>query len=40
MRTGIFENNSFWGKNKSGVGGLTSSLPLVSDQLTSNWNQN
>ncbi len=30
----------FGEKNKSGVGGLTSSLPLVSDQVTSNWNQN
>ncbi len=38
IRTEIFENNSFWGKNKSGVGGLTSSLPLVSDQITSNSN--
>jgi hypothetical protein len=27
-------------KKMSGVGGLTSSLPLVSDQVTSNWNQN
>jgi hypothetical protein len=27
-------------KKRSGVGGLTSSLPLVSDQVTSNWNQN
>jgi ligand-binding sensor protein len=30
IRTENFENNSFWGKKKkSGVGGLTSSLPLI-----------
>jgi hypothetical protein len=39
IRTEIFENNSFWGKKKVWSWGFNQQF-TISDQVTSNWNQN